>query len=202
MVAERHLPDDGPALGRRGHRAQVLLPAGEIGLGDVLLVPERVGLVEHVLRVAGVAVGDVVEDQVVRRGSRGGGRHAAGRRERSGEVALGGAVQRGAGVAADVGAGRPVAHVEPELDIGGIPVPEVQQREVEAPPGVGVAGDVGVAAAGHRRPQQVRVVAGAGAVAVAVGGGVEHRLLGVPGQVGLHLHDGSAAVPGDAADGG
>ena len=90
--------------------------------------------------------------------------------------------------------------MEGEQHVRRIEVAQVQQRPIEALVRVGIARHLGIAAAGHGRRQVGRVVAlaGAGAVALAV---VPHGLLGVAGEVRLDVHDGRLAEAGQAVVG-
>ncbi len=76
----------------------------------------------------------------------------------------------------------------------------MQQRPVEALIGVRIRRDLCHAGGGHRRIQQGRVVAGAGAIAVAVAV-VEGRLLRVAGEVRLDVDDRRVAVARDGVIG-
>src|SRR5579871_2842994 len=71
LVADRDLPHDGRSSRGRRYRAEVLLPPGEVREVSVQAVPPHV-TAEYVRVVAGVAVRDVVEDQVITAGSNSG----------------------------------------------------------------------------------------------------------------------------------
>ena len=189
LIAQRDLPHHGRAPDRGRHRTEVLLPPLEVREGNVQAVPPHV-LPDHVLVVAGIAVRNVVEHEVVAAGT---GRD----RELARLAAVGSGVERRVRARSDVLARRPVADVGGEQDIGRVHIAEVLQRQHEPAEGVGVTGNVGVAGAGDGCLHERRVVPGPRAEAVAEVA-EQGRLLGVAGEIRFDVDDGRLAITGDA----
>src|SRR5436190_16374807 len=101
LIAFRNLPDDHRAASGLARRADVALPAMEVGEGYVQPIPPDPGIVQDVLVVAGVAIRHVVEQQIVGTHARGHARDTAPSGEAPSLLAEGGGIESAA-VRADI----------------------------------------------------------------------------------------------------